>query len=75
VVVKADVAKAEDIDHLFRETKKAFGRVDILINNAGVYEFAPLEGVAEEKFHRMFDLNVLGLLLASKKVADYFWSG
>ena len=72
VVVKADVAKAEDIDHLFRETKKAFGRLDILVNNAGVYEFAPLEGVTEEKFHRMFDLNVLGLLLASKKAADYF---
>lgn len=72
VVVQADVAKAEDIARLFTETKKAFGRLDILVNNAGVYEFSPLDGVTEEKFYKLFDLNVLGLLLTSKKAAEYF---
>jgi 3-oxoacyl-[acyl-carrier protein] reductase len=72
IAVQADVAKATDIDRLFTETKKAFGRLDILVNNAGVYEFAPIGAVTEEQFHKMYDLNVLGLLLASKKAADNF---
>ena len=72
VAVQADVAKAENIDRLFTETKKAFGKLDILVNNAGVYEFSPIGNVNEEHFHKQFDLNVLGLLLASKKAADYF---
>ncbi|HEV2453447.1 MAG TPA: SDR family NAD(P)-dependent oxidoreductase, partial [Verrucomicrobiae bacterium] len=63
IAVKADVAKKSDIDHLFAETKKAFGRTDILVNNAGVYEFLPLEQITEDHFHRQFNLNVLGLLL------------
>src|SRR5215208_2147368 len=49
IAVQADVAKKKDIERLFAETKKAFGRLDILINNAGVYQFAPLEEVAEEQ--------------------------
>jgi 3-oxoacyl-[acyl-carrier protein] reductase len=72
VAVQADVAKKEDIARLFAEALKAFGRVDILVNNAGVYEFAPLENVTEELFHRQFDLNVLGLLLASQEAAKHF---
>ena len=72
VAVQADVAKATDIDRLFGETKKVFGRLDILVNNAGVYEFSPIGEVTEQQFHKMYDLNVLGLLLASKKAADYF---
>jgi 3-oxoacyl-[acyl-carrier protein] reductase len=72
VAVQADVAKAENIERLFTETKKAFGKLDILVNNAGVYEFSPIGNVNEEHFHKQFDLNVLGLLLASKKAADYF---
>ena len=74
VAVQADVAKAADVDRLFTETKKAYGRVDILVNNAGIYEFSPVTDVTEEHFHKQFDLNVLGLLLASKKAADYFGS-
>src|SRR4026208_1173866 len=66
IALQADVAKKKDIDRLFAETKKAFGRLDILVNNAGVYEFAPLENVTEEHFHKHFDVNVLGLLLASQ---------
>ena len=72
VAVQANVAKQADVERLFSETKKAFGRLDILVNNAGVYEFSPLEGVTEEHFHKHFDLNVLGLLLASKEAARHF---
>jgi 3-oxoacyl-[acyl-carrier protein] reductase len=72
IAVQANVAKKADIDRLFAETKSAFGRLDILINNAGIYEFAPLENVTEEHFHKQFDLNVLGLLLASQKAAELF---
>jgi 3-oxoacyl-[acyl-carrier protein] reductase len=72
IAVQADVAKRRDIDRLFAETKKAFGRLDILVNNAGVYEFLPLEKVTEEHFHRHFDINVLGLLLAIQEATKYF---
>lgn len=72
IAVKANVSKQQDIDHLFAETKSAFGRLDVLVNNAGVYEFAGLEQVTEEHYHRQFDLNVLGLILASKKAAEQF---
>src|SRR5204863_4639619 len=72
VAVQADVAKKPDIERLFAETKKAFGRLDILVNNAGVYEFLPLEKVTEDHFHRHFNLNVLGLLLASQAAARHF---
>ena len=72
VAVQADVAKKKDIERLFAETKKAFGRLDILVNNAGVYEFLPLEKVTEEHFHRHFDINVLGLLLAIQEATESF---
>lgn len=72
VAVQANVAKPAEIERLFTETRKAFGRLDILVNNAGVYEFSPLEGVTEEHFHKHFNLNVLGLVLASKEAAKYF---
>jgi 3-oxoacyl-[acyl-carrier protein] reductase len=72
VAVQADLAKEQDIKRLFAETKKAFGRLDILINNAGVYEFAPLDAVTEKSFHRHFDINVLGLLFASREAARLF---
>ncbi len=72
IAVGANVAKKAEIDRLFAETKKAFGRLDVLVNNAGVYEFAPLEGITEESFHRMFNINVLGLILATQKAAEAF---
>jgi 3-oxoacyl-[acyl-carrier protein] reductase len=72
IAVQADVAKKADIDRLFVETKKAFGPLDILINNAGIYEFLPLDGVTGEHFHKQFDLNVLGLLLTSQEAAKHF---
>jgi 3-oxoacyl-[acyl-carrier protein] reductase len=72
IAVQGSVAKKTDIERLFTETKKAFGKLDILVNNAGVYEFSPLEGVTEEHFHKHFNVNVLGLVLASKEAAKYF---
>ena len=72
IAVQGDVAKAADVARLFAETKKAFGKLDILVNNAGVYEFAPIEAVTEEHFHKHFDLNVLGALLATKEAVKLF---
>src|ERR1700731_4612669 len=72
VAVQGDVSKQADISKLFAETKKAFGRLDVLVNNAGVYEFSPLGEVTEAQFQKMFDLNVLGLILSSQEALKYF---
>ena len=72
VAVQANLAKEADVRRLFAETKAAFGRLDVLVNNAGVYEFLPLEAVTAEHFHRQFNLNVLGLILASQEAARLF---
>src|SRR5438552_9439128 len=72
VAVRANMAKKAEVERLFSEAKKAFGRLDILVNNAGVYEFLPLENVTEEHFHKHFDVNVLGLLLAIQEATQYF---
>ena len=72
IAVQGDVSKQEDITKLFAETKKAFGELDVLVNNAGVYEFAALGTVTEESFHKMFNLNVLGLILSSQESLKYF---
>lgn len=72
VAVQADVSKQADITQLFAQTKAHYGRVDILVNNAGVFEFAPLEQITEEHFHRQFNINVLGLLLTTKEALPLF---
>jgi 3-oxoacyl-[acyl-carrier protein] reductase len=72
IAVQADVAKKKDIERLFTETKKEFGRLDILVNNAGVYKFEPLEAVTENEFHRQFNTNVLGLILATQEAVKHF---
>ncbi len=72
IALQADVAKKKDIERLFAETKKAFGRLDILVNNAGVYQFAPLEDATESEFHREFNTNVLGLILATQEAVKHF---
>lgn len=64
VAIQADVAKRDDVKRLFEETKAKLGRPNILVNNAGVYRFAPLESVTEQDFHSHFDTNVLGAILA-----------
>jgi len=75
VAVQANLSKEADVKRLFAEAKKAFGRLDILVNNAGIYEFAPLEEINVEHFHKQFDLNVLGLILASKEAVKSFGAG
>ena len=72
IAVQGNVAKRADVERLFTEAKKSFGRIDILVNNAGIYEFAPLEEITEQHFHKQFDTNVLGLLLASREAVKYF---
>jgi 3-oxoacyl-[acyl-carrier protein] reductase len=72
VAVRADVARTADVERLFSEGKRTFGRLDIVVNNAGVYEFLPIEQVTEAHFHRQFDLNVLGLVLAAKEAVKHF---
>lgn len=72
IAVQADVSKQADVERLFAETKKAFGRLDVLVNNAGVFEFIPLDKVTPEHFHKHFNLNVLGLLLATQKAVEQF---
>jgi 3-oxoacyl-[acyl-carrier protein] reductase len=70
--VQADVSKPDDVRRLFAETRKAFGKLDILVNNAGVYEFAPLEAISSDHFHKHFNLNVLGLLLTTQEAVKHF---
>jgi 3-oxoacyl-[acyl-carrier protein] reductase len=73
VSVGADVSKPADVERLFAETDKAFGgRLDVLVNNAGIYSFVPLEQVTPEDFHKQFNLNVLGLLLATQAAVKRF---
>jgi 3-oxoacyl-[acyl-carrier protein] reductase len=72
IAVQGDVARKTDIERLFAATNKAFGRLDILVNNAGVYQFTPLEEVTENEFHREFNTNVLGLILATQEAIKYF---
>jgi 3-oxoacyl-[acyl-carrier protein] reductase len=69
IAVQGDVAKSADVERLFAETKKTYGKVDILVNNAGVYQFSPLDDITEDIFHRQFNTNVLGLLLATQAAA------
>jgi 3-oxoacyl-[acyl-carrier protein] reductase len=72
VAVQGDVSKAPDVQRLFAETKRAFGKLDVLVNNAGVYQFAALGEITEEQFHRQFNTNVLGLLLVTQEALKLF---
>jgi 3-oxoacyl-[acyl-carrier protein] reductase len=72
LAVQGDVSKASDVQRIFAETKKAFGRLDVLVNNAGVYQFAALGEITEDQFHRQFNTNVLGLILATQEAAKLF---
>jgi 3-oxoacyl-[acyl-carrier protein] reductase len=72
IAVGASVAKSAEITRLFDETRKAYGKVDVLVNNAGVYAFSPIEDLAEEEIDRIFDTNVKGLLLATKAAVPLF---
>jgi 3-oxoacyl-[acyl-carrier protein] reductase len=72
LAIPADVSGPPDCEKLVGEAVARLGRLDVLVNNAGIYEFAPLENVTAEHFHRQFDLNVLGLLFASQEAVKQF---
>jgi 3-oxoacyl-[acyl-carrier protein] reductase len=72
IAVQADLSKPADVSKLFSATKKEFDKLDILINNAGIYEFKPLEEITPEHFHKQFDLNVMGLILATQEAVKNF---
>jgi len=72
IAVQGNVSSAADVKRLFEETMKAFGSLDVLVNNAGVYDFAALEEVTETEFHREFNTNVLGLILATQEAVKHF---
>ncbi len=72
VAIQADMAREADVRRLFDEARQKLGPIDILVNNAGVYDFLPLEQITSEHFHRLFNVNVLGLLLATREAVARF---
>jgi len=72
MAVQGNVARKAEVEKLFSATEKAFGKIDILVNNAGVYEFVPLQDVTEQQFHRIFDTNVLGMILITQEAVKHF---
>jgi len=72
IAVRADVSKTTDVERLCAETVRAFGRLDVLVNNAGVFEITPLETVTEAEFRRQLDINVIGLTLATQAAVKRF---
>ena len=72
IAVQGDVAKTADVRRLFDEAQRAFGALDVLVNNAGVYQLEPIEAVVEDAFHRQFDTNVLGPILAIQEAVKHF---
>jgi 3-oxoacyl-[acyl-carrier protein] reductase len=74
MAIQGDVAKAADVERLFAETARVFGPIDIVVNNAGIYQFGRIETVSEEEFHRHFNTNVLGVLLAIREALKHFAS-
>jgi len=72
VAIGASVTNEGDMTHLFEQVRTAFGRVDVLVNNAGIYGLAPIEEISVAEFNRHFDTNVLGLLLATKASLPLF---
>ena len=75
VAVNGDVSKAAEAEGIIDAAVKNFGQLDILVNNSGVYEFAPIEAVTDEHFHRQFNINVLGLLLTTRAAVKHLGAG
>jgi len=72
IAIQGDVSKAADVKRLFAEAKRAFGAPDVLVNNAGIFAFDPLEAVTEDEFHREFNTNVLGPILTIQEALKHF---
>jgi 3-oxoacyl-[acyl-carrier protein] reductase len=75
IAVAGDVAKAAEAEGIIAAAVRSYGRLDILVNNSGVYEFAPLQDFTEEQFHRQFNTNVLGLLLTTRAAVKHLGEG
>ena len=75
VAVQGDVSKAADAQAIVEAAVAQFGKLDVLVNNSGVYEFAPLEAINEEHYRKQFDVNVLGLLLTTQAAARHLGEG
>ena len=75
IAVRGDVSKAAEAQSIIDAAVNKFGRLDILVNNSGVYEFSPIEAVTEEHFHRLFNINVLGLLLTTQAAVKHLGEG
>jgi 3-oxoacyl-[acyl-carrier protein] reductase len=75
VAVGGDVSRASEAKGIVDAAVRNYGRLDILVNNAGVGEFAPIEAVSEESFHRQFNINVLGLLLTTQAAVTHLGAG
>jgi 3-oxoacyl-[acyl-carrier protein] reductase len=72
IAVQGNVENAADVKRLFEQTVKAFGKLDVLVNNAGIYSFAGIEDITEESFHQMFNINVLGSILTIQQAVKLF---
>ncbi|MPW18320.1 glucose 1-dehydrogenase [Paraburkholderia sp. CNPSo 3157] len=75
VAVRGDVSKAADAQGIVDAAIETYGRLDILVNNSGIYEFAPIEEITEEHFHKQFNTNVLGLLLTTQAAVKHLGEG
>jgi 3-oxoacyl-[acyl-carrier protein] reductase len=75
VAVGGDVSKAVEAQGIIDAAIETYGRLDILVNNSGVYEFTPIESITEVQFHKMFDINVLGLLLTTQAAVKHIGEG
>ncbi len=75
IAVQGDVAKSAEAQAIIAAAITAFGRLDILVNNAGVYEFSPIADITEDQFRRMFDTNVLGVLLTTQAAVKHLGEG
>ena len=75
MVVGGDVSKAAEAKGIIDAAIKNYGRLDILVNNSGVYEFAPIEAVTEENFHKTFNINVLGAILVTQAAVKHMSNG
>ena len=72
IAVQGDMSKPEDVKQLFAETKSAYGALDVLVNNAGVFAFQPIEAITADEFHRQFNTNVLGPILTTQEALNHF---
>ncbi|HTS30152.1 MAG TPA: glucose 1-dehydrogenase [Bryobacteraceae bacterium] len=75
VAASGDVSKADDAKAIVESAIRNYGRLDILVNNSGVYEFAPIEQITEKQFHRLFNINVLGTILTTQAALKYLGEG